>query len=230
MLKNNVMKSGYVYKLIDPRNNECKYVGVTTQNPNTRLYRHLHDIDKSMNHKNSWLKSLKNCGLLSEVKIEIIEVCDTSILYEREIFWIKEFKNKGFKLTNMTDGGEVGSLGCKHSDTAKKKISKAGKKRLGKKLSEETRKKISLSLIGKPGRNTGNKHSDETKKQISKTKKGTLSWNATPTLQLTLDGEIIREWVSATAAAKELKLSQGNIQSVITGKRKSCGGYKWKLK
>jgi hypothetical protein len=100
----------------------------------------------------------------------------------------------------------------------------------GDKLSIETRKKISDSLIGQRGRNTGNKHSEETKKQISETKKGTLSWNATPILQLTKNNEVIKEWVSAHAAAKELKLSQGNICSVINGNRNKCGGYKWKLK
>jgi len=36
----------------------------------------------------------------------------------------------------------------------------------GKKMSEETRKKVSLSLIGKIGRNTGNKHTEESKEKI----------------------------------------------------------------
>jgi hypothetical protein len=99
----------------------------------------------------------------------------------------------------------------------------------GDKLSIDTRKKISESLIGNTRRKNC-KHSEETKKQISETKKGTLSWNATPVLQLSKDGELIKEWVSATAAAKELGLSQGNIWTVINGGRNTCGGYKWKLK
>ena len=97
-------------------------------------------------------------------------------------------------------------------------------------MSLEARHKISVSLMGKPSRNTGNKHSEETKKQISETKKGTESWNAKPIYQMNKQGSIVKEWRSATYAAKCLGLSQGNIQTVINGKRKTCGGFMWKLK
>ena len=99
----------------------------------------------------------------------------------------------------------------------------------GSKLSNETKKKISNSLIGKRGRNTGNKHSNETKNKISESKKGIVSWNAKPIIQLSKEGEKIKEWRSAKYAAEKLKLSQGNIWSVINGNRKTCGGFKWKL-
>jgi hypothetical protein len=49
-------------------------------------------------------------------------------------------------------------------------------------------------------------------------------------LQLTKDGKTVKEWVNATTASKQLKLSQGNICAVIRGERETCGGYKWKLK
>ena len=130
----------------------------------------------------------------------------------------------------MTIGGDVGSLGCKHTDEAKRKISEAGKRLKGIKRSDETRKKISDSLRGKKGRNTGNKHSEKTKRQISESKKDTLSWNAQPILQLDREGNIINEWRSATYAAKKLGLNQGNIWSVINGDRNTCGGFKWEIK
>lgn len=224
------MKKGLIYELICPLSNEVRYVGLTTQTLNKRLYKHLYEIDLYNSKKNSWFKKLRKLDLLTEIKIQLIEECETQILGEREAYWINEYKNKGYRLTNMTIGGDVGSLGCKHTEEALKKISEASKRRKGYKASKETREKISKSLIGKRGRNTGNKHSEETKKQISETKKGTLSWNATPVLQLTKKGELVKEWVSATAAAKELGLSQGNIWTVINGGRNTCGGYKWKLK
>jgi len=102
-------------------------------------------------------------------------------------------------------------------------------KKTGDTLSDETKEKIRKSLLGNT-RRKGTKTTDYTKKLISEAKKGTLSWNATPVIQLTKNGDFIKEWVSATAAAKELKLSQGNIWSVINGNRNKCGGYKWKLK
>lgn len=223
------MEKGYVYKLIDPTNNECRYIGKTIQKLKVRLYRHLNDIDKNVSHKNSWLLGLRNKGLLNEVKIEVLEECDLSILNEREVFWIGEFKNNGYRLTNLTIGGDVGSLGHKHSVEAKLKISEAGKKRKGKKMSEQFRENVSKSLMGNT-RHKGCKHTNITKQKISNSKKGTLSWNAISILQLTKEGDLIKEWVSATAAAKELNLSQGNIWSVINGNRKRCGGYKWELK
>jgi group I intron endonuclease len=224
------MEKGYVYGLKCPIENKCRYVGQTVQSLSKRLYKHLYEIDKYNSYKNAWLKKLRRLDLLIDIEIFIIEECDVNQLSEREIFWIKEYRTIGYSLTNTTEGGDCGSLGHKHSDEAKKKISEAGKRQKGKKRTNETKDKISKSLIGKVGRNTGNSHSEETKKQISETKQGILSWNATPVLQLTKDDEIIREWVSATAASKELKLSQGNIWSVINGNRNKCGGYKWKLK
>lgn len=169
---------------------------------------------KQNSYKNNKIKQILNDGqypIIIKLKENLDEA--TSFIFEREvIILIGRYKNKTGPLTNQSDGGE-GPSGVKR-----------------KKASLATRKKISDSLIGKVGRNTGNSHSEETKAQIARTKKGTLSWNATPVLQLTLDGEIVREWVSATAASKELKLSQGNIWLVINGDRNKCGDYKWKLK
>jgi hypothetical protein len=169
---------------------------------------------KKNTYKNNKIKKILNDGqypIIVKVKENIDE--PTAFIIEKEIILaIGRYKTKTGPLTNQTDGGE-GPSGIKR-----------------KKASLATRKKISESLIGKRGRNTGNKHTEETKKQISETKKGTLSWNATPVLQLTKDDELVKEWVSATAAAKELKLSQGNIWSVINGGRNTCGGYKWRLK
>jgi len=224
------MRKGYIYKLICPINGEIRYIGKTVQKLNKRLYKHKYNKRRNPSHKNSWLIQLEDKGLLNELKIELIEECDISTLNKREIFWIAKLKGDGCKLTNMTEGGECGSLGCKHTEEAKKKISEAGKKRKGYKHSDEGKRKISDSLRGEPGRNTGNKHSDKTKKQISETKKGTISWNAQPVLQLDKGNKVINEWRSAKYAAEQLGLSQGNIWTVINGGRNTCGGFKWKIK
>lgn len=223
------MRKGYVYKLICPISGECRYVGKTVQRLNKRLYKHKYNKRKNPSHKNSWLIRLEDKGILDDVKIELIEECDVSILNDREIFWIAKFKDDGHKLTNMAEGGDVGSLGYKHSDEAIKKISEAGKRRKGYKHTDEAKKNISKSLIGND-RHKGCNHSEKTKKQISETKKGVVSWNAQTILQLDKEDNIINEWRSASDAAKNLGLSQGNIWSVINGDRNTCGGFKWKLK
>lgn len=223
-------KTGYIYGLVCPLKNEYRYIGKTVQSLSRRLNKHLYEINKYNSHKNSWLKHLKNINELSKVEIELIEECNIDTLNDREIFWINEYKQRGYSLTNMTIGGDCGSLGYRHTIEAKRKISEISKKNKNRKLSEETKRKISLSLIGKPGRNTGNKHSEETKNKISNSKKGTLSWNAISIVQMTKANKFVEEWASAKSAAQQLKLSQGNIWSVINGKRNTCGGYKWKLK
>lgn len=39
--------------------------------------------------------------------------------------------------------------------------------------------------------------------------------------------EVIQVWPSMTRAAKELKISQGDISMTVHGKRKSAGGFYW---
>ncbi|MGW6611834.1 NUMOD1 domain-containing DNA-binding protein, partial [Peribacillus butanolivorans] len=51
-----------------------------------------------------------------------------------------------------------------------------------------------------------------------------------PIIQLSLNGEFIREWESATKAKEILGISNSNIKETCIGKRKSSGGYKWMYK
>ena len=51
-----------------------------------------------------------------------------------------------------------------------------------------------------------------------------------PIIQLTLEGDFIKEWESATVAGKEMFLGASNINACCRGKAKTCGGYKWKYK
>lgn len=51
-----------------------------------------------------------------------------------------------------------------------------------------------------------------------------------PVLQYTDCMKLVRQWGSATDAARELGISKCHISSCCNGKRKSAGGYIWKLK
>jgi len=64
--------------------------------------------------------------------LEIVEICDESKWQEREQYWIKYYKELGFDLKNMTNGGD-GNTGLKMSDISKEKIRRAN---LGKKSSK----------------------------------------------------------------------------------------------
>ena len=80
--------------------------------------------------------------------LEIIDIVPGENWTFWERWWISLFKSWGFNLVNIGIGGEGGPL----SEETKKKISLSNKgkqPRLGKKFSEETKKKMSIDRTGK---------------------------------------------------------------------------------
>lgn len=73
---------------------------------------------------------------------------------DHEKLLISCFKDMGYKLANMSLGGESGAYGVKRSDETKLKMSEAQKGKSncghGRKHTEETKKKISDANKGKP--------------------------------------------------------------------------------
>lgn len=57
-------------------------------------------------------------------------------------------------------------------------------------------------------------------------------FNSKITLQFDLHGNLIKEWETATEAAKHLKINRNNISSCCLNKYgyKTAGGYMWKYK
>lgn len=174
-----------VYVLKCPLSNEVRYVGQTVKLLSRRYSYHINDKDRT--YKTNWINSLKKQGLLPI--IELLEICQSKkMLNEREKYYIKHFKNIGYKLTNTTDGGG-GSLGLtpmkgkKHSLETRLKMSIAQK---GKVFSEESRQKIRETLTGrhdcaetrlkKSKSRIGLKHSEETKRKMSKSLLGNKRW------------------------------------------------------
>ena len=117
------MKIPQIYILIDPITNDVRYVGKTVSLLQKRLWNHCRD--KSITHKTSWIKSLKENGL--KPLIRTVELCNENELNDREIYWIYYFR-KIYNLTNLTDGGDGLPIGFKHSVDTKKKISESSKK------------------------------------------------------------------------------------------------------
>ena len=91
-----------IYGLVDPRNNQIRYVGKTKQTLSKRLSQHLWEGNKSNPHKFNWITQLRNENL-KPIIIEL-EKCDENNWVEREKFHIQELDN----LTNLTQGGENG--------------------------------------------------------------------------------------------------------------------------
>ena len=140
----------HIYTLVDPRNGQVRYVGKTVD-PKNRLSVHLKDGDRT--YRGNWIKSLKREGYTPEMRtLEIVSSAGTE-WQEREKFWIQFYRQQGFQLTNLTDGGE----GC-----------------LGREVSSETRRKISTALKGNPkiiAALTGRKASEKTRQKMSESLK-----------------------------------------------------------
>jgi hypothetical protein len=132
---------------------QVRYVGKSNK-PLQRFNRHINE--NVVNRKSSWIKSLKLNGLLP-----ILEIIDEVPLCDWE-FWekhyIKLYKSCGAKLLNMNDGGQGAT-------PIRETIEKQRRIKFGKKITEETRLKLSIS-------NKGRKISEKQKKQLSDARKG----------------------------------------------------------
>lgn len=131
-----------VYGLIDPRNGELRYVGKSCSG--MKRPRQLHHA-----YCRNWENSLRKISLKPEVVV-FEEILEESELSDVERFWVANFKFLGADLTNLTEGGE-GSSGCRPGS--------------------ETRKKMSLSRMGKPSGMKGKTVPEERRKRISESLK-----------------------------------------------------------
>jgi hypothetical protein len=162
------MSRKFIYGLVDPRDGQLRYVGQTSMG--FVRPKKLHAAKCG-----SWQKSLKNKGL----EPEIIVLEETDDLNCAEEFWISSFRMIGADLTNMTTGGEglkgatletrrkmrEAKLGRRLTDEHRKKISESCRRIKKSPKTVETRAKISASLRGR-------KASDETRLKMSITRLG----------------------------------------------------------
>lgn len=179
---------GYIYGLKCPIRNEIVYVGQTHNDLKIRLTKHLSNTrtkiknKKSFNKKDYWIKKLIRMGIETQIEIILIEECDISIIDDREIYWISEYKKYDFN-KNLAIGGSV-NRGHRWSDEARENISKIRKGKnigekhpfYGKKHDEETKKLISEKLkefySEHEANFKGKKHNEESLKKISENRTG----------------------------------------------------------
>jgi hypothetical protein len=147
------MKSFLIYCLKEPDTGEIRYFGKTCRDIAERFSKHL--SAKPNWHVSRWIHKLKQ-----ENKLPICEVLISGLTgqesCEEEIALIAWGRKKGLRLTNLTDGGE-GRLGFKVSDETKKKISRG---HIGRHVTAETKQKLREINLGK-------RLSEETKEKIT---------------------------------------------------------------
>lgn len=172
------MKTTFIYSLSDPDTKEIRYIG-KANNLKCRLWCHIHEAKYDLKnlHKCNWINSL-----LKMEKKPVITIIE-EVLFEdwkiREIYWIHQFREWGFNLINMTDGGEYGII----SDNCRRALSLVKRGQLtGFKHSEESKSLIkakrALQIITEDHKRhtsesmRGIQKSEEHRKNISKSKEG----------------------------------------------------------
>lgn len=179
------MEKFYIYTLAHPIDNEVRYVGYTKKTLAQRLAMHIKNVREAENGKRkwnkrlSWIKSLQTQGLVPV--IQELEICNTQQeVYNREIYWIEQFRQRGLNLVNMTLGGDGGDTFSQQSLENKKLIGeRISSKVKGHTQSEETIEKFKTAIkekghwirrLKRESPMKGKHHSKETIAKISASK------------------------------------------------------------
>jgi hypothetical protein len=191
-----------VYALIDPRDNEVRYIGKTFRSVHRRLRRHLSPCYlKGNTHKERWLRQLIARGL--EPAVVVLETCATDEeLCSAERRHIAEHRTRGVRLTNATDGGD-GTAGYKRTPQA---IERTRRALIGKPKSAEHRLRI-----GRAGR--GRRASESTRallRVVRKLPRSPLS-------------EVHRENLSRAKGGRPFVDQHGNVYATQKGTARSLG-------
>ena len=134
-----------IYRITNKANGKS-YIGKTGKNFGDRWDCHRAQLNGGY-HDNRHLQNAWNKYGSDSFEFCVVEVVDDiSKLNDLEIKYIAELKKAG-KSYNINDGGEGGFLLGSHlSDEAKKRIGEKNKRNMtGKKLSNETRRKMSVA-------------------------------------------------------------------------------------
>lgn len=92
----------YIYTI--KVNDEIRYVGKTVEKLSTRLNQHKRNARLGV--KTPLCDLLRKYINTGKIEIDILEVVDNTNWKEREIFYIKKFRDDGYRLVNITDGGD----------------------------------------------------------------------------------------------------------------------------
>ena len=227
---------GYIYLITDTTNG-MKYTG--------KHHYHIEgQLDPNYHGSGTIIKNIykKRPETLKE---EYIKTCySEEEMCSDEQYYIKLFKTLYPNGYNLTEGGD-GVIPCEET---RKKISEANKGKpapnKGVPMSEEQKKKISESLkelfYGEKHPMFGKHHSDETRRKISDAKKGEKNYMfgkhhsdetkkklSKTVLQLSLSGELIKEWISVREIERQLGFDHSTICKSCNGKQKTAYGFKW---
>lgn len=213
---------GVIYKITSPSGKF--YVGKT-----------YHVYNRIKSHK-SFAKTGKRSLLSNSIrrygwdlhKFEIIESVDDSKLNDREIFWINElcaYYHENKMGLNLTRGGDGQRHSWKHDaervNKAKKRCG-ANAPSYGKKVSDETKKKIAISVRVSNLKNETKPPYWAVLKAVENRQKPIVCYDRY--------GNFVYEFKSIKEASSNLGLDRKSVNDAVNGIQKHSGGYVFKNK
>lgn len=193
-------KSG-IYKITNIVNSKV-YIGQSIDLWTRINEGHLQKLKKQKSH-NKYLQRAWNKYGENNFIFEIIEYAEIDRLDEIETNWINKCKShiKEYGYNLIPQGGS----------------------NRGYVQSEETKMKISDANRGEMNSFYGKSHTEENKSLLS-------NLRSIPIVQLTTDGELIKEWKSRKVAAEFFGIAPNAIGTVLTGKTTTSRGFVWMYK
>lgn len=238
------------------------YVYITTNTVNGKSYVGQHKYNPKRKYLGSGIilkEAIKRYGA-NNFTHEVIEWCTKENVDDREKYWIEYFRSIGKAEYNIADGGH-GFLGeyvsCKSGKSNKGKtpwnkgkkdcysketIEQMSQSRLGRKISDETKSKMSETHRGfrhsekskqlMSMSKIGHEVSDETKEKIRNKKMGTvMPYESSIKKSLgnvhCIETDAVYDF--ASQAARETGISVSNILRCCHGSRKTAGGLHWEF-
>lgn len=154
------MKISGIYKIQSELKPERIYIG-SAININNRWQSHLKSLRINKHHSKKLQTHFNKYGI-ADLKFTVLLACDKDDLIKTEQYFLDSY-NPYFNICKIAGS----TLGFKFSEASKKKLSKASKGNkycLGRKVSQETRNKISDSKKGK----ISFAHNEQSKLKLSK--------------------------------------------------------------
>ena len=182
-----------IYKIKNIINGKS-YIGQTREKFIRRYWLHRWSL-KENKHSNNYLQKAWNKHGEDNFEFSVVEVVtDLSVIDDREIYYISEQRKTQSGCYNLADGGG-GKSGCPMSERARKIVgAKNRAHNLGKKASEDTKKKMAEKKFGVPCLSKRN--------------------NVDPEL-IRIAKQRIMNGQSSVAVAKELQVSYGVINGIL---------------